>query len=126
RAVFVVLGLMQNKQDGSPGSNHQRNQKKEGAEPNPIGQNIETVADLHKHAERNVSAQQRTIEKVTGFLGRPRFLFIILIVVTLWMLVNLVLVKFGLPSFDPPPFLWLQGILSLGALLQTTVILITE
>jgi uncharacterized membrane protein len=42
----------------------------------PIGENIQTIADLHKHAERSVSPQQRVIEKVTDFLGQPRFLFI--------------------------------------------------
>jgi uncharacterized membrane protein len=117
---------MDNKRHESSDGSHQRDQKKEGTEANPIGQNIEAIVDLHKHAERNVSPQQRAIETVTEFLGRPRFLFIILIAVALWMLVNVALVKFGLPSFDPPPFLWLQGILTLGALLQATMILITQ
>jgi uncharacterized membrane protein len=30
------------------------------------------------------------------------------------------------PCIDQPPFIWLQGVLSLGALLQATVILITQ
>jgi uncharacterized membrane protein len=103
------------------------NQRREtGKEIDPIGENIQTIAELHKHAERNVTTQQRIIEEVTDFLGRPRFLFIILVVVVLWTVVNIVLLKFGLPSFDPPPFIWLQGVLSLGALIQATVILITE
>jgi len=38
----------------------------------------------------------------------------------------MLLIKLGLPSFDPPPFIWLQGVLSLGALLQATMILITQ
>jgi uncharacterized membrane protein len=92
----------------------------------PAGENIQAVADLHKSAERRVSPQQRAIESVTDFLGRPRFLFIILAFVVAWAAVNLLLPKFGLPDFDPPPFIWLQGILSLGALLQATMILITE
>ena len=95
-------------------------------EADPISENIQAVADLHKHAERRVSPQQRTIENLTNFLGRPRFLFIILVVVAIWTAVNLLLMKFGLPGFDPPPFIWLQGILSLGALLQATMILITQ
>jgi uncharacterized membrane protein len=84
-------------------------------EINPIDENIQTIADLHKHAERNVSRQQRVIEDVTDFLGRPRFLLIILVVVALWIAVNILLAKFGAPSFDPPPLIWLQGVLSLGA-----------
>jgi uncharacterized membrane protein len=95
-------------------------------EVDPIGENIQTVAELHKRAEYKVSPQQRTIESVTDFLGRPRFLFIILIVVVVWVIVNILLTKFDLPSFDPPPFVWLQGVLTLGALLQATLILITQ
>ena len=98
----------------------------EREENDPISEHIQTVADLHKSAERRVSPQQRTIEKVTNFLGRPRFLLIILAVVVLWIAVTLLLPAFGLRDFDPPPFTWLVGILSLGALLQATMILITQ
>lgn len=45
---------------------------------------------------------------------------------TFWIIVNVLLATFGLPSFDQPPFTWLVGVLSLGALLQATVILITQ
>lgn len=92
----------------------------------PIGEHTQTIAELHKRADRNVSPQQRGIEKVTDFLGRPRFLFIILVVVAAWILVNIVLMLSGLPVFDAPPFNWLQGVLALGALLQATLILITQ
>ena len=40
----------------------------------PIGENIQTIAELHKHTERHISPPQRLIEKVTDFLGQPRFL----------------------------------------------------
>ncbi|SRR6266487_1924198 len=95
-------------------------------EADPIDENIRTIADLNKHAEHNISPQQRVIEKVTDFLGRPIFLFIILLVVTLWIAINILLTTLGLPNFDPPPFMWLVGVLSLGAVLQATMILITQ
>ncbi len=110
-----------------PDKNQQSNQNNEGNEPaEPIRQNIETVAELHKHTERRVSPQQRAIEKVTAFLGRPRFLFLILIFVAIWMLINVLLVKLGNQNFDPAPYLWLEGVLSLGAVLMSTVVLITQ
>lgn len=92
----------------------------------PVSEHIQTVADLHKGAERKVSSPQRAIEKVTNFLGRPRFLFIILVIVALWIAVTLLLPAFGLQDFDPPPFVWLIGLINLGALLQATMILITQ
>lgn len=34
--------------------------------------------------------------------------------------------RLGIPPFDPPPFVWLQGLVGLGALLMATIILITQ
>lgn len=105
----------------------QKRQPQEEQKPqDPKKEHIQTIVELHKRAENEVSQQQRTIEHITNFLGRPVFLFIILAFVVLWMIVNVLLTKFGSTSFDPPPFIWLQGVLSLGALLQATMILITQ
>jgi uncharacterized membrane protein len=46
--------------------------------------------------------------------------------VTIWIVFNILLTKFGLPSFDPSTFTWLQGVITLGALLEATMILITQ
>ncbi len=92
----------------------------------PMNVHIQTIADLHKSAERSISPPQRAIEKVTNFLGRPRFLFIILALVALWIAMTLLLPAFGVRDFDPPPFVWLIGVINLGALLQATMILITQ
>jgi uncharacterized membrane protein len=91
-----------------------------------IGQNIETIADLYAHAQRGLSPHQKIIERVTAFLGRPLFLYVILLFVALWIGINLALADAGLYSFDPPPFYWLQGIIALSALLMTNVVLITQ
>ncbi len=109
----------------SQNSTKQQTQK-DNNDADPINENIDTIVELHRRAEKNVSKQQRTIEDITDFLGRPTFLFIILAFVSLWIIVNALLPKFGFASFDPPPFIWLQGILTLGALLQATMILITQ
>lgn len=91
-----------------------------------IAQNVETIADLHIHAERKVGVHQRAIERVTAYLGRPCFLYVILLFVLLWIIVNSLVVMAGLHSFDVPPYNWLQGIISLSALLMTTLVLITQ
>ena len=69
-------------------------------EADPIHENIQDIVELHKRAENEVSKQQRIIEDMTDFLGRPRFLFVIIAFVALWILVNALLIKFGLPNFD--------------------------
>ncbi len=92
----------------------------------PIAQNIEAIANLHSKTERKVGRTQRTIERVTAFLGRPRFLAFILVFVLLWILANDLANRLGYNTFDPPPFYWLQGMVGLSALLMTTMVLITQ
>jgi uncharacterized membrane protein len=104
-----------------------RNQR--GTEPDPIdpiNQNIDAVVAMHNIAEQQVDPHQRKVESLTAWLGRPQFFYGILVGVSLWMLGNGVLPLFGRHARDAPPFFWLQGAVGLGALLMTTVILITQ
>ena len=94
--------------------------------PDHVSQQLDTIAALHARAESGVSIHQRTIEKVTAFLGRPLFLNLVLAFVALWVLVNLYPARFGTAQFDKAPFVWLQALVTLGALLLTIVILITQ
>ncbi len=92
----------------------------------PINESVETIANLHLHMERKVGRHQRAVETVTAMLGRPRSLYIILLFVALWILINVMFIRSGMPAFDTPPFSWLQGVVSLCALLMTTIVLITQ
>jgi uncharacterized membrane protein len=66
------------------------------------------------------------VEAVAAFLGRPLFLYLTQAVVLLWVVVNLLLRVHGARVYDAPPFPWLQGLIGLGALLLTIVVLITQ
>ena len=94
--------------------------------PDHVSQQVETIASLHARGESDVSVHQRTVEKVTAFLGRPLFLSFVLGIVALWVLLNLLMHRSGITAIDAPPFFWLQGIVGLGALLLTIVVLITQ
>ena len=59
-------------------------------------------------------------------MGRPSYLASVLSFVALWLVANSSAELLGFQPLDPPPFFWLQGIVSLGALLTTTVVLITQ
>ena len=91
-----------------------------------VDQDIETIVALRMRAERKVNRQQRIIERVTQNIGRPRFFYIIVLFGALWILINSFATQLGLPFHDTPPFYWLQGIIGLGALLMTNVVLITQ
>jgi uncharacterized membrane protein len=94
--------------------------------PDPLGQNIETIIALQAKAEKDLSRTQRAVEAVTAFFARPMFLYSILIVVTLWILPNVLSPHFGFVQFDPPPFEWLEHLLSFASLLMTAGVLITQ
>jgi membrane protein len=91
-----------------------------------VAQNIETMAHLQTEAEGKVGRHQRIIEKVTASIAQPRTLNVIAGVVAFWVALNTLGASAGLPQLDPPPFQWLQGVLSLSALLVTTMVLTTQ
>ena len=59
-------------------------------------------------------------------MGRPFYLVSVLSFVALWLLANTLSKLLGFQPLDPPPFSWLQDLVSLGALLTATVVLITQ
>ncbi len=97
-----------------------------GAVPEHISQNIDSILEFYRREELNVSNSQRLLESLGSFMGRPFYLASVLSFVIIWLLANAFSEWRGFRPLDPPPFLWLQGFVSLGALLTTTVVLITQ
>jgi uncharacterized membrane protein len=91
-----------------------------------VAHNIETIAHLQTETEGRVGRNQKTIEKITASIGQPWALNAILGAVGLWVALNTLGPLIGLPRADPPPFPWLQGAMSLSALLMTTMVLTTQ
>lgn len=91
-----------------------------------VAQNIDTIAQLHAEAEHRVGRHQRAIERVGSVIGHPRSLYAIAAGVTFWVVFNVAAPHLGLLPLDAPPFFWLQGLVSLTALLMTTVVLTTQ
>jgi uncharacterized membrane protein len=122
--IHVMITPKNTQQHSKADERHPSSSKSNAQElVDPISQSI---AELHTHMESKIGRHQRTIEAVTANLGRPRFLYIILLFVLAWIFVNLLLARLHISTFDPPPFYWLQGIVGLSALLMTTVVLITQ
>lgn len=96
------------------------------SERDQISQNIEAILEFYAREELKISRSQRILERISNFIGQPVFLGFILLFVALWMLANALLRLFGMTEFDPAPFPWLGGIVSLGALLTATVVLIKQ
>ena len=94
--------------------------------PEHVSQTVDTIAQLHARSEEDVTRHQRSIEALAANLGKPRALYMIGVAALAWMAVNIGLRATGVVALDPPPFAWLQGFTSLGALLMATTVLATQ
>jgi uncharacterized membrane protein/uncharacterized protein YjbJ (UPF0337 family) len=94
--------------------------------PETLNENVDALASLRRRAERSVTPHQRRIETLTSRIGRPRSVYWILTFVAVWAVGNALAPRLGAVPFDPPPFPWLQGLVGLGALLMTTLVLTTQ
>jgi len=92
----------------------------------PITHNIESIAAFYESEQQKVGAVQRVVENLSSVVGQPAFLGGTLLVVLLWIIANVAALYMGVASFDPAPFFWLQGIVSLLALLTTMVVLVRQ
>ena len=91
-----------------------------------IHQNIGDIAEFRQREERKVGPSQRQLEALSALIGRPMYLLSLLSLVIIWIGTNTTLLLLGERPLDRPPFPWLQGFLSLAALLTTTVVLIAQ
>jgi uncharacterized membrane protein len=94
--------------------------------PDHVSHNIEAIRMLHLRADETLSRYHRPIETVSALLGRPAFFYGIVLFVTAWVLLNVCSPLWDVAPFNPAPYFWLQGLVGLGALLTTTVVLITQ
>jgi uncharacterized membrane protein len=91
-----------------------------------VHQNVENIGAIVSTAERKITRHQRAVERFTRVIGRPRTLYLISGAVIAWALYNIAAPQLGLHRLDEPPFFWLQGLISLGALLTTVMVLTTQ
>ena len=96
------------------------------AEQDQISQNIGAVQGFYSREQQRISRTQRALEHLSRVIGQPGFLGAALLVVAAWMVANTMLKVFGLREFDPAPFFWLQGLVSLTSLVTTSIVLIKQ
>ena len=94
--------------------------------PGHVSDNIDAILELQAQAERGLRRDQRAIEKLTGFLGRPRALYALLSAVAAWIAYNIWAAATHQHQVDPPPFYFLQGVIAFYAAVVTTIVLITQ
>ena len=89
-------------------------------------QGIETVAAIHARSQHAASPHHLRIERATGEIGSPRTLYVILAITFSWVVLNTIAHELKLPCPDPPPFAGLQAVVTVAALILTTMVLTTQ
>jgi len=87
----------------------------------PIAQNISDIVDVENKTLERQTPPERWLETASRKIAHPASLVGLLIFVVVWIILNL-----HSAAFDPPPFAWLQGLLTLTALVTTTTVLIGQ
>src|SRR5208282_3384293 len=98
----------------------------EGALAAHIDHNLEKIVTLQRREWEHTSPSQRRVERISRFIGRPAYLLTSLGVALLWIGYNAAGPSLGWHAFDAVPFPILQGLLTLIALLTTTIVLISQ
>lgn len=98
----------------------------ESAPPDPLARNVDEIVALENAELARTTRAQRWFEAVSRRLARPAYPIGLLIFTAAWIALNLAAHALGIPRFDPPPFAWLEGLLTLTALLTTAIVLIAQ
>ncbi len=94
--------------------------------PQRARHNLEVLRRFEDDEEREASAVQLAIERTSRFFGSPAYFFGVLAFATLWIGIDTWGRAAGWRHMEPPPFFWLQGMVSLNALLLTVAVLIRQ
>lgn len=92
-------------------------------EQDQISLNIAAVHQFYDREESKISHSQRLLERVDELAGKSGFLAFIVFFVVIWIVSNVLCLELGYGEFDPAPYLWLQGIIGLCALLTSIMVL---
>ena len=84
------------------------------------------TAQLRADHKQETSLLQHAVDRLTALVGLPGFAAVLTGAIILWIASNMLADFFGFRPVDPPPFVWLQGALTTGALYVATLILTTQ
>ena len=99
-----------------------------GAEavPDKARENLDTLRQFEDAHEREASPIQRAIEAASLFFGSPTYFVFVVAFALIWIAVDGWGRSHGWLHMEDPPYFWLQGVVSLHALLLTIAVLIRQ
>jgi uncharacterized membrane protein len=96
------------------------------APADPVERNISDIVALQKEELAALGPAQRRLEVISRKVAQPAYLVGVVVFILAWIGASLLSLRLGGRSFDPPPFEWLQGLITFTALLTATVVLIGQ
>jgi uncharacterized membrane protein len=97
-----------------------------GDRPSHLDQNIDSVLEVQKREWEQRPPSQRFVDRISRYIGRPLYLIVLLACAGVWIGANSLAPHWGVAPIDPFPYPLLDGILTLAALISTTVVLIAQ
>jgi uncharacterized membrane protein len=94
--------------------------------PAHIEETIQAIAKLHATHHAESGSLQRSFDKATDWLGQPRSIAFMVLLVGLWISGNCIALAHVGSAWDLPPFGWLQTVLGSMAFFVALVILATQ
>jgi uncharacterized membrane protein len=94
--------------------------------PSSAKGNLELLERFKDGEDAQISKVQQRIERISRFFGSPAYFAFALGLIIGWVALNGWGAHAGWRYVDPPPFFWLQGLVSSNALLLTVAVLIRQ
>jgi uncharacterized membrane protein len=94
--------------------------------PRSVNDNLGTIAEYYARHEEQVTPAQAFVEKMSVLLGSPGYVATSVAVIVAWIAWNLGAFGLHVKPFDPPPFAFLQGFITLNAFVISTTVLIRQ
>lgn len=83
------------------------------------------ISSFEARAMRKRTWGQKLADSLTSFFGSPTFLILNIIIFISWIAINQGLIP-GFPRFDPYPYVLLITVVSLEAIILTTIVLMSQ
>jgi len=83
-------------------------------------------AQLRAAHTHETTELQRTLDRATAVFGWPGFVGLLLLTIILWIGGNIGISLLGGKPWDSPPFVWLQGAVTIASLCLTALVLTTQ
>src|SRR5579863_5882836 len=94
--------------------------------PPHVAETIRAIALLHAEHHKKSTLAERMVDRLTLFVGQPIFLLALFIVALSWMVMNTAILLDGGTPLDPPPFTWMELVLTIVALIIAVMILTSQ